>query len=125
MVLKVQLSGLASAKIELVSVKKIYINDIINKNFMYNTDEINDFVIWSTQDFIFNERQLRLPDNTNIKKTMVHTHKFIHDQDRHDCLKKMYDALNRWSKTQDFVKFNKTPPDINKLLICGDYWFVT
>ena len=123
--LKVQLQGLASAKIELVSVNKAYVKGTTTNNFMYCTDEFNGFVIWSTQDFIFNERQLRLPDNTNIEKTMMHTHKYKHDEDRHDSLKKMYDALNRWSKIQDFVKFNKTPTDMNKLLVSGDYWFVT
>ena len=123
LLLRVELVGKSSAKIRLNAVHKDYVKKEKSNDYMYFADEYNDFIIWSMQDFIFNERQLRIPDEINIGEKMVHTHEFKHDMERYDSLKKLYKSLNRWAITQDFKK-NFDDVMTPRVIIAGNYWYV-
>ena len=122
MVLKINLEGISAVKMQLVAINKDCVKSKKDNNYNYYKDIDSEFVIWSTQDFVFNERQIRLPDELNIKDLMVFTHKFKHDMERYDTLKKMYDTLIDWSFQMDMFS---TKTKNNDIVVTGDYWFVT
>jgi len=122
LVLKINLEGKSAVKIQLVAVNKDFIKTDKTNNYNYYKDIDKDFVIWSTQDFIFNERQIRLPSENHIKEEMVFTYNFKHDMERYDTLKKMYDTLIDWSFQMDMFS---TKTKNNDIVVTGDYWFVT
>jgi len=125
MVLKIKLVGTSSVKMQLVSINKNYVKTPNSNNFNFFQDEENDFVIWSTQDFVFNDRQIRIPDENNIKDLMIHTHDYDHDMHRYDSLKKLYDTLQKWSDEMDLREIFLNTSDKKKVIMVGDYWFVT
>jgi hypothetical protein len=54
--------------------------------------------IWSFSDFIFDIRQIRLPENGNrITKGAQFSHTFISDKERYGTMKKYYHVLNEWA----------------------------
>jgi hypothetical protein len=123
MVFKVKFDSDFSVNIQLVSINKDYVKNPKENNYMYYKDKDANFVLWSTQDFIFDERQIRLPDESNITDVMSHTHVFPNDKARYATLKKMYNTLQNWSKSEDMIKgvYVKT----NKIVLAGDYWFIS
>lgn len=125
MVLKIRFVGQSSVKMQLVSINKDYVKKKHSNNFNYFQDPGNEFVVWSTQDFVFNERQIRIPDEEHIEELMIHTHEYKHDMERYDALKKMYITLQNWADEMDF----RTPYYISegkqKVIVAGDYWFIT
>ena len=123
-VLKVELCGSCSTNIQLVSINKDYVKKENSNDFKYYKNEIYDFVLWSTQDFIFDNRQLRLPDEKNIKKVMSHTHIFSNDKERYAALKKLYNTLGEWAKTID-ISNGIVSSNWKKIILAGEYWFVS
>lgn len=124
MVLKVKFQGKFSVSIDLVSINKDYVKKPRINNYMYYENKDNKFVLWSTQDFIFDERQIRLPDENNIADVMSHTHIFPNDKARYATLKKLYNTLNGWSKSDDLQKGRFVNKE-NRIVLAGDYWFVS
>jgi len=124
MVLKVRFRGEFSVRIDLVSINKEYIKKSGTNDFMYYKNNTYDFVLWSTQDFIFDDRQLRLPDEKNITDFMYHTHLFVSDKERYSVLKKIYNTLEDWSKNDDINK-GRFMGDRKRIVFAGDYWFVS
>ena len=123
-VLKIQLHGEFSTNIELISINKDFVKKNNSNDFKYYRNNFNDFVLWSTQDFIFDNRQLRLPDEKNIKEKMEHTHLCNSDKERYAILKKLYNTLEDWSKMVDMNK-GVYVGNKKKVIIAGDYWFVS
>jgi hypothetical protein len=66
MVLKIKLQGTSAVKMQLVSINKDYVKKKNSNDFNFFQDEENEFVVWSTQDFVFNDRQIRIPDENQI-----------------------------------------------------------
>jgi len=123
LILKVNFEGKSSAKIQLISIHTDFVRKSNTNDFMFYKND--DFVIWSTQDFLFDERQIRLPDELNICAEMAHTYIFSHDQARYETLKKMYDTLNKWSQRVDYMQGRVNLQCQNKVVMAGDYWYVT
>jgi len=123
-VLKIQLQGEHSTTIELVSVNKDFVKKDKSNDYKYYKNEIYDFVLWSQQEFIFDDRQLRLPDEKNIKETMLHTHICSNDKQRYTTLKKLYNTLEDWSKMIDMNR-GVYVGNKKKVIIAGDFWFVS
>jgi len=123
LILKVKFQGKFSVNIELVSINKNYVKRIDSNDHMYYKNETYDFVLWSTQNFIFDNRQIRLPDEMNIAPLMTHTHIFGSDKERYATLKKMYNTLKDWSRTDDMKKGKFTGK--KRIVFSGDYWFVS
>lgn len=123
LVLKINLEGKSAVKIQLVAVNKDFIKTDKTNNYNYYKDIDKDFVIWSTQDFIFNERQIRLPDELNLTEEMVCTYDFKHDIERYDTLKKMYQTLQVWSQEMD--QFFRIMKKKDRVIVEGDYWYIT
>ena len=124
MVLKITLEGTSSVKMKLVSINKKFVKKHQSNDFNFFLDEENEFVIWSTQDFVFNNRQLRIPDEKHIVENMFHVHEFKNDMDRYDSLKKMHLALQKWSDEMDLKDVFAKSYNDKKVIITGDYWFV-
>jgi uncharacterized 2Fe-2S/4Fe-4S cluster protein (DUF4445 family) len=126
MVLKIKLQGTSAVKMQLVSINKDYVKKKNSNDFNFFQDEENEFVVWSTQDFVFNDRQIRIPDENHIEELMVYTHEFEHDMERYDVLKKMYKSLQNWADEMDFrTPYFKGSEGRKKVIIAGDYWFIT
>jgi ABC-type multidrug transport system ATPase subunit len=123
-VFKVKFQGNFSVSIDLVSINKDYVKRKYENDYMYYKNETYNFVLWSTQNFIFDNRQIRLPDESNIKENMSHVHVFSSDKERYATLKKMYNTLNEWSKTDDIIK-GLSIGERKRVILAGDYWFVS
>lgn len=123
-VLKVKFRGRFSVSIDLVSIKKDYVKKSNRNNYMYFRHEYSDFVLWSTQDFIFDDRQIRLPDEKHITKHMTHTHVFPSDAARYATLKKMYSTLENWSKVDDMKKGVFAGKKC-RVILKGNYWYIS
>jgi hypothetical protein len=134
MVLKICLEGKSSVRITIASINKDFIRKKGKNDYFFFQDEDCKFTIWSTQDFIFNERQLRLPDDQNLCENIVYLHEFKHDIERYEVLKKLYITLRGWSREMDrqlknytFNNFlqNSNKKYNNKVTVVGDYWYVS
>jgi len=124
MVLKVKFLGKFSVSIDLVTINKKYVKKPGTNDFMYYESETNDFVIWSTQDFLFDNRQIRLPDELNLSDPMSHIHVFGSDTERYSTLKKMYSTLETWSKVDD-MKRGVFVGKKKKVVLAGDFWYIS
>ncbi|MFW6226128.1 MAG: hypothetical protein ACOC3V_04150 [bacterium] len=123
LVLIVELINEKTAKIRISSINKDFVRKYTDNDFMYHRDSKTDFIIWSAQDFIFDRRQLRLPDEKNIKDNMVHIYNYHSEKDRYESLKKMYKTLENWSKTIDYnrkIRLKKK----QHIISTGKYWYV-
>ena len=128
MVLKIELKGTSSVKMELVSINTKYVRKLKTNDFCFFEDEENAFVIWSTQDFVFNERQIRIPDTEHLSNDMSWSHDFKQDDKRYIALKKMYTTLQKWSTEMDdrILTFVSNGARLRKkIVIVDNYWFVT
>jgi hypothetical protein len=123
-VLKVKFQGTGGVYMELVSINKDYVKKEKSNDYKYFKNDIYDFVLWSTQDFIFDNRQLRFPDEKNVKQLMSHTHKFGSDKERYATLKKLYNTLEYWSRSMDITQ-GVLSTKTKRVILAGDYWFVS
>lgn len=123
MVLKVQLGENNSVKIGLISVGKKHITDK-NDIGKYYKNESLDFIIWSKQNFIFDERQLRLPESDFVSNDMVHSHEYESEEERYNCLKKLFNSLMTWSAYENYMNDLLPTPNKDTIIIAGDYWYV-
>lgn len=123
-VLKVQFLGEYSTRIELMLVNKEYIKKLGTNDFQYYRNGTYDFILWSTQNFIFDKRQIRLPDEMNLMKNMSHVHIFRNNKERYDTLKNMYKTLERWSIHVDSIRGIKPIYD-KKVKLDGEFWYVS
>ncbi len=80
--------------------------------------------VWSFSDFIFDNRQIRLPENENrITKGAQFTHTFISDKERYETMKKYFHVLNEWSLcTRIFPNTNESVK--KRVKIIGKIWNV-
>ena len=119
--LKVELLKNKIAKITI-----IYACDeaLANNNKQMNKLFIEDNItIWSFSDFIFDDRQIRLPEKRKILRKLSHKHQFKSENERYQTLKKFYKVLNKWSL--DTSLFPNTNTDIEKRIrIANGYWIV-
>jgi len=124
MVLKVKFQGKFSVSIDLVSINKNYVKKSGTNDFMYYKNEMYDFILWSTQDFLFDNRQIRLPDELHISDPMSHVHVFGSDTERYSTLKKMYNTLEDWSKVDDMKK-GVLVGNHKRIIFAGDFWYIS
>jgi len=96
-------------------------NHTIKDNKIFQDD--NGITIWSFSDFIFDNRQIRLPQRNKVLTRLKHTHQFKSEEDRYETLKKFYHTLNKWSLNTKM--FPNTNTSITKRVnIYNDYWYI-
>lgn len=119
-IFKFELIGKDELKIKLVHVCDTVINITgeYDGNYFYD-----DIMIWSLREFTFDERQIRLPQISELSDKMVHTHKFESEQERYETLKKFYISLNKWSLDTKLFP-NNNLNNIKRVLIQDKYWTV-
>ena len=121
--LKVDLIGEKSVEITLIFVsEEAMLNEWNTDNKIYQ-DKEKDITIWSFSQFIFDERQIRIPQRNRLFERLKHEHKFKSDQERYETLKKYYYALNMWALNTKL--FPNTNTDItNRVIINDNHWSV-
>ncbi|MFW6225458.1 MAG: hypothetical protein ACOC3V_00700 [bacterium] len=119
-IFKFELIGKNELKVKLVHVCDTVVNITDNYDGNYFYDEI---MIWSLRTFTFDERQIRLPQLSELSDKMVHTHKFESEQERYETLKKFYISLNRWSLDTKLFP-NNNLDNTKRVLIQDKYWTV-
>lgn len=102
-------------KVKIIFVRQEYLK---KDNFGIYRDYENDFSVWTCGTFLFDERQLRLPDVDNIKSTVTTSFTFKNEEQKKETLKKLYSALHHWSnKNSDFK-------DAGEVVLDDEYWYV-
>lgn len=124
LVLNVTLGSNSSVKLQLIRIHKDYVKKIETNDYMYYRNEAAGFIVWGTQDFLFDNRQLRLPDERNISEIMEYTYVFSNDQERYNTLKKMVETLDKWSQYMDYTNDKVYDKVTNNVVLTGDYWYV-
>lgn len=103
-----------------VNIKLFFVQQkcLKKEHFGIYRDFENDFSVWSCGTFLFDERQLRIPDEKNIDGSIQSTCKFRDEKHKRDTLKKLYSALHHWSnKNSDFT-------DKGEVILDDEYWYV-
>ncbi len=119
--IRLDLIGQKSLRITLVNICDEALKDsssIDNKIFMFG-----GITIWSFSDFVFDFRQIRLPQRNKLIDKPYHICHFKSDKERYETLKKYYITLNRWALNTRL--FPNTNTVIKKRVIIDDkYWTV-
>lgn len=96
----------------------------ITDNKIY-LDTENRFSVWSYNDLYLDENQLRLPSISTLNSTKqnICAKFFKNEHTRKEALRRMYIALNKWSKCKNIF------PDIysrrnNNIIMSGIYWTI-
>jgi len=122
LILKVDILGNTSVKMTIVQIAHEAIKRTQSIDSLIFKDNDCDIIIWSWQDFVFDERQIRLPQENKMMK-MTHTQHFKSDKERYETLKKYYYLLNKWALNTRM--FPNTDTDIkNRVRINGNFWQV-
>lgn len=128
LVLKVTLVENKSATIEIISADKKYISSrqaLDGNDYKFYRSDYLDFSVWSLQTFVFNERQLRLPDYNFIDGDKSYTHEYVSTIQRKTALRLMFTSLIGWSKTMDTRNLVKTTLTDDKIIkITDNHWFI-
>lgn len=115
-ILKFEFIGEDELKIKLVHI----CDTVINITDKYNGDYFyDDVMIWSLRTFVFDNRQIRFPQLSELSDKMVHTHKFENEKERYETLKKFYTSLNKWSLEKSISK-----EDTKRVIIQDKYWSI-
>lgn len=119
--IRIDLIGKKSAQITLVYVCE---EALKNQHSIDNKIFMNDGItIWSFGDFIFDYRQIRLPERKKLIDKPYHTYEFKSENERYETFKKYYHLLNRWGLNTRL--FPNTNTDIKKrVIIDNEYWTV-
>ncbi len=120
--LKVELFGFTSVKMTLVYICDEAIKDQnVRENKIFEDD--NGITIWSFSDFIFDNRQIRLPQRNMVLSRLKHCYTFKSEEERYEVLKKFYESLTRWSLNTKM--FPNTNTDIKRRIVINqNYWNV-
>ena len=120
--LKVELIGFKSVIMTLVYICDEALRDPTTRENKIFCDD-NGITIWSFSDFIFDNRQIRLPQRNQVLTRLRHSYQFKTEEERYEVLKKFYQSLNRWSL--DTTLFPNTNTDIKeRITINKNYWCV-
>lgn len=120
--LKVELFGFTSVKMTLVYICDEALTDhTLRENKIFQDD--NGITIWSFSDFVFDNRQIRLPQRNKVLTRLKHCYHFKSEEERYEVLKKYYSTLSKWSLNTKM--FPNTNTDIKRRVIINqDYWCV-
>ena len=104
-----------NVEIKIIFVKQDYLK---KEKFGIYRDYANDFSVWIFDTFVFDDRQLRLPNIDNVHTSFTTKYKFKSEEQKKETLKKLYSALHHWSnKNSDF----KEPGEV---VLDDEYWYV-
>jgi len=113
--LKIEIEDTDTVNIKVVFVK----HECLNKpNYGILRDYGIDFTVWTSSSFLFDERQLRLPDGKNINSVLNTSFKFKNEIERKDTLKKLYTTLHKWSNKNSEYK------EKGEVVLDEEYWYV-
>jgi hypothetical protein len=103
-----------------VNIKLFFVQQkcLKKEHFGIYRDFENDFSVWSYGTFLFDERQLRLPDLKNLKGDVSTSFKFKNEEQKKITMKKLYSALHYWSnKISDYK-------DGGEVVLDDEYWYI-
>lgn len=109
-------------KLSLVTIKKDLVYNYeanIGWNYYTNHKYRSKFCIWSTNTFLFDYDQLRLPDSKNLKNNISTITDFENDETRKKVLNRLFINLTNWSNHIDEKNID------NRVVIDNEYWYVT
>jgi hypothetical protein len=121
--LEITMIGESKLKIKLLMISSCVPKQSYEKSISYN-DRDTGLVIWSFQDFIFDERQLRIPQTNMLSNNMEHIHDFKSDNKRYTYLKKLHRTLNNWSKDVHVFPTNFTYGKQNCIRMEDKFWII-
>ena len=103
-----------------VDIKLVFIKQTCLKyeQFGIYRDYEKDFSVWTCNTFLFDDRQLRLPDEKNIDSNMKTTCVFRDEEHKRQTLKNLYGALHNWSNKNSGFK------DKGEVVLDDEYWYV-
>jgi hypothetical protein len=122
--LNIKLIGDRKVEITIKYVKESLLCDITTAFEHTYTDKETGVSIWSFQDFMFDESQIRLPDKKYKCDNMSYTHKFATEKDRYKTLKKYYTSLGNWSKDEELFPIQDDRLFDDRVTLYEDWWFI-
>lgn len=87
-------------------------------------DKLTGIYIWSYDDFIFDERQIRLPCYKHNKQESSYIHEFVDEKSRYETLKKYYKALSNWVKQEKIFPNQNKKVTRDRVTMFEDWWFI-
>lgn len=126
MVLGFEMFGMSVLRVEIILIDKNRVKKIETPNdFKFYQDDINRFVIWSSDEFLFDKRQIRIPDSNHVFSKMGHTFVFTSENERRNTLKMMYDSLQRWSEFVDSRDKSNKKINGKRVTMVDNHWYVS
>ena len=120
LILKIKLIGEFTLEMTICAIDKKILKKNTNVINMTHINKNNNIIIWCFQDFIFDERQIRLPDIKNIDNSVKYKHKFKSDIIRKNILQKYMVALKSWSNDKKIFKNTMS----SEFRFNGDFWII-
>lgn len=113
--LKVELKKDSDVNISIVMFKEHLLK---KENFGIYRDFEKDFTVWISSNFIFDDRQLRLPGKNYINSTLKCKRVFYSDIERKKTLEKLYTTLQHWASKMSNFSTN------GQVVLDDEYWYV-
>lgn len=104
-----------TVQVKIILVKEDFLK---KENYGIYRDYKTDFSVWSFGEFLFDDRQLRLPDIRNVSENLSSSFKFENEQKVKETLKKLYTTLHHWSN------INSDFRDQGEVIMDEEYWYV-
>ena len=106
-------------KLHIVSIdKSILYNAKNNNGYNFFRDDVNNFSIWSSGEFVLYKNQLKLPELTYSSGNINSTCNYHNDESRKTILNKLYKSLTKWS---NFISDDNIE---NCVIVDKEYWYV-
>lgn len=105
-----------------LNIKLLHICDsVLNFTDKYDGNYFfdSDIMIFSLGKFMFNERQIRLPQSSEVSYKMEYTHKFNNEEERYRTVKNYFISLNNWS-----LKSVSNKNVTNRIQMIKNYWSI-
>jgi hypothetical protein len=126
--LKVSIFSSVRVEIKIINVDRRIINKNTREPNPIYIDKSNGFTIWSFNQFLFNEKELRLPSIEYLNHENKYTHVFKSEMDMYSTLKRMYYALSNWASDphmfpNDFSR-KSIKPNRENIDLTDIYWLI-
>lgn len=119
--LKIELIGDKSLKMTIIHICEEAMISSYSTGSKVFISPYTDISIWSYSDFIFDNKQIRLPQRDRLMSRLSHTYQFKSEEERHDVLKKYYHTFGDWASNTHL--FPNTDRNYKKRVHINDkYW---
>jgi len=121
--LEITMIGESKLKIKLLMVSSSIPKHSYEKTLSYR-DKDTGLVIWSYQDFVFDDRQLRIPQTNMLSNKMEHVHDFKTEVARYLYLRTLHRTLNNWAKDLHTFPSSFTYGKSNCVSMENKHWII-